>query len=138
VRSITTCPTDPVPDAGTTLHIRVGQGDQLRERARERLQAAEHGEELDDMEPVLDFESLTDFERVMTEYNIELLRAIAREDPANIRETAQLVDRGYKEVHTALTELASLNVIEFEREGSAKRPVVRFDDIEIEVEIAGG
>jgi predicted transcriptional regulator len=130
--------TEPAPDAGTTLHIRVGQGDQLRERARERLQAAERGEELDDMEPVLNFESLADFGRVMTEHNIELLRTIARENPASIREAAQLVDRGYKEVHTALTELASLNVIEFEQEGSAKRPVVRFDDIEIEVDIAGG
>jgi predicted transcriptional regulator len=130
--------TEPAADAGTTLHIRVGQGDRLRERARERLRAAERGAAIDDMEPVLNFESLTDFERVMTEHNIELLRTIAREDPASIRETAQLVDRGYKEVHTALTELASLNVIEFEREGSAKRPVVRFDDIEIEVEIAGG
>jgi predicted transcriptional regulator len=73
----------------------------------------------------------------MTEHNIELLRTIAREDPASIRETAQLVDRGYKEVHTALTELASLDVIEFEQNGSAKRPVVRFDDIEIQVDITG-
>lgn len=129
--------TESAPDTATTLHIKVGQGDQLRERARERLHAAERGEDLGDMEPVLNFESLTDFERVMTENNIELLRTVAREEPASIREAAQLVGRGYKEVHTALTELAALNVIDFEQEGSAKRPIVRFDDIEIEVDIAG-
>lgn len=129
--------TESTPDTTTTLHITVGQGDQLRERARERLHAAERGGDLDDTEPVLNFESLTDFERVMTENNIELLRTVAREEPTSIRETAQLVGRGYKEVHTALTELAALNIIDFEQEGSAKRPIVRFDEIEIEVDIAG-
>lgn len=70
--------TEPTPDAKTTLHIRVGRRDRLRERARKRLRAAERGEDLEDMEPVLNFESLADLERLMTENNIELLRAVAR------------------------------------------------------------
>jgi predicted transcriptional regulator len=123
----------PMPT--TTLHIRVGERDQLREHARERIAAAERGEDLEDAEPVLNFESLSDFARIMTEHNIELLRAIARHEPSSIRAAAQLVDRGYKEVHTNLGELEALGVIEFEQEGRSKRPIVRFDDLQIEVSL---
>ena len=119
----------------TTLHIRVGEGEQLHERARERLTRAERGEPVEPTEPVLQFESLADFDRLMSEPNLRLLRAIARHEPESITATAELVDRGYKEVHTNLSELATLNVIEFEEHGRSKRPVLRYDELDIDVQL---
>jgi len=119
----------------TTLHIRVGEGEQLHERARERLTRAERGEPVESTEPVLQFESLADFDRLMSEPNLRLLRAIARHEPESITATAELVDRGYKEVHTNLSELATLNVIEFEEHGRSKRPVLRYDELDIDVQL---
>jgi Predicted transcriptional regulator len=52
-----------------------------------------------------------------------------------MRAAAELVDRDFKEVHRNLTELERLNVIEFEESGRAKRPVVRFDEIDVEVSL---
>ncbi|MDS0295410.1 hypothetical protein [Halogeometricum luteum] len=47
------------------------------------------------------------------------------ERPESIRETAQLVDRDYKEVHRNLKELEALGVIEFITDGNSKRPILR-------------
>ena len=78
----------------TTLHIRVGEGEQLHERARERLTRAERGEPVEPTEPVLQFESLADFDRLMSEPNLRLLRAIARHEPESTTAMAELVDHG--------------------------------------------
>lgn len=117
----------------TTLHVRVGEGDRLRREARDRLRAAERGEDLEDADPVLNFESFADFARLMSEVNLQLLRAVARDEPESIRQAAGLVDRDYKEVHRNLTELEALGVIEFVEEGRSKRPVVPFDEIDVEL-----
>lgn len=53
-----------------------------------------------------------------------------------MRAAADLVGRDFKDVHRNLTELESLNIIEFASEGQAKRPIVRFDEIDIEVSLA--
>lgn len=115
----------------TTLHVRVGEGDRLHEQARERLRAAEAGDEVEDMDPVLNFESFADFARLMSEANLQLLRAIAQNEPGSIRQAAELVGRNYKEVHGNLRDLESLGVIEFVQEGRSKRPVVPFDEIDV-------
>jgi len=43
------------------------------------------------------------------------------------------VDRDYKEVHRNLEELATMNVVEFEENGNAKKPVTRFGNIEVKI-----
>ena len=48
---------------------------------------------------------------------------------------ASLVERDHKEVHRNLTELEALGVIEFEQAGRSKRPIVRFDEIEIDISV---
>lgn len=119
----------------TTLKITVGEADELRDRARERIRTAQEGGDLEDTEHVLNFESYADMARLLSEANLELLEAIAENDPSSMREAADLVDRNIKDVHRNLTELESLNVVEFEEDGRAKRPVVRYDRLEIEVDL---
>ncbi|WP_178915684.1 hypothetical protein [Natronomonas gomsonensis] len=64
---------------------------------------------------------------------IELLRTIAREEPSSIRETARLVDRDVRQVHDNLWTLGGEGLVEFERDGRAHRPVVDYDEIELEI-----
>lgn len=69
---------------------------------------------------------------------VELLRAVARGTPASMREAARLVDRDVHGVHDDLRELAGLGVLDLEREGRARRPVVDYDDLRVEVALADG
>jgi predicted transcriptional regulator len=62
-----------------------------------------------------------------------LLRTIARENPAGIRETARLVERDVRQVHRNLTELEALGLIDFETDGQSKRPTVWYDTIEVDL-----
>jgi predicted transcriptional regulator len=48
-----------------------------------------------------------------------------------MRAVAELVDRDFKEVHRNLTELEALKVIDLNEDGRSKRPVVRFDEIDL-------
>ncbi|WP_313693622.1 transcriptional regulator [Halorarum halobium] len=112
-----------------TLKITFGQADDHRRAARERLQRAEAGESGDAIEQdarfVLNFEEFGDVEQLMRTSNLELLDAIISEQPESIRQAAMAVDRDYKEVHRNLQELESLGVIEFTREGTSKKPILR-------------
>ncbi|MFB6360187.1 MAG: transcriptional regulator [Halobacteriales archaeon] len=117
----------------TTLTITVGRGDQLEEETIDRIRAAEAGDELEDDDPVLNFDSYATLARFLSDRNLELLEVIAREQPRSIRAAAELVDRDYREVHRNLTELEDLGLITFEggEPGRAKTPVIEYDDIDI-------
>ncbi len=118
----------------TTLTVRVGDGMTTKEQTRERIRAMERGEDLEDRH-VLVLEDESDLQRLLSPANLALLRTIREHEPESMRETADLVGRDFKEVHRNLTELETLNVIEFEQSGRSKRPVVRFDEIDIEVSL---
>ena len=113
----------------STLKITFGQATDHREAARERLRRAEAGDDGDVVEQeagfILNFESFDDIERLMRGSNLALLEVIVNEQPDSIRQTAEAVDRDYREVHRNLNELESLGVIEFEQEGASKQPVLR-------------
>lgn len=117
-----------------TLTVRLGDGMKTRAEARERIRCLEGGENLPDRH-VLVLEDETELHRLLSPANLDLLRAIRQHEPGSMRAAAELVDRDFKEVHRNLTELEALNVVTFEQEGRAKRPVVRFDEIDIEVSL---
>lgn len=117
-----------------TLTVRLGDGTKTRAEARDRIRRLEGGENLPDRH-VLVLEDETELHRLLSPTNLDLLRAIRQHEPGSMRAAAELVDRDFKEVHRNLTELEALNVVTFEREGRAKRPVVRFDEIDIEVSL---
>jgi len=117
-----------------TLTVRLGDGTKTRAEARERIRRLEGGEDLPDRH-VLVLEDETELHRLLSPANLDLLRVIRQHEPGSMRAAAELVDRDFKEVHRNLTELEALNVVTFERDGRAKRPVVRFDEIDIEVSL---
>jgi len=122
-----------------TLKVTVGEGDRLDQRTRSRIKAAQEGQDLEDAQPVLNFESYTELSRLLSPKNLELLDSISDHGPESIREAAELVDRDYKQVHRNLTELESIGVIEFEGGGSgqAKKPLLAYDGLEIDIPFAG-
>lgn len=122
-----------------TLKVTVGERDRLDQRSRHRIMAAQEGEELDDVQPVLNFGSYAELSRLLSPTNLELLETIAENEPDSIRAAAELVDRDYKQVHRNLSELADIGVITFEGGGAGrpKKPVLTYDGLEIDIPFAG-
>lgn len=120
-----------------TLTVRVASPDDAYDRLRERFDALDGGERPAPLYEVV-LRSEEDLQRLLSPKNVELLRTVARESPSSIREAARLVERDVRQVHTNLEQLADLNLLEFEEEGRSKRPVVWYDDIDVELPIAEG
>lgn len=118
------------------LEVRLDSDEQHSELL-EDVRALERGEEVDDRY-VLVLNNETELQRLLSPSNLELLRTIRKHEPDSMRAAADLVERDFKEVHRNLTELDALNVIDLQQEGRAKRPVVRFDEIEIELSLDTG
>jgi predicted transcriptional regulator len=118
-----------------TLTVTVGDRDHLDERTRRRIEAAQDGEELEDAQPVLNFSSYAELNRLLSPANLELLETIAQHSPESISATAELVDRDYKQVHRNLTKLADIGVIKFDETGPGqpKQPLLAYDGLEIDI-----
>lgn len=117
-----------------TLHIRYRESDE--DRISETLEALDRGERPDPYFEVV-FHEPEDIHRVTRPQNLELLRAIVREGPQSIRETARVVGRDVRPVHRNLVELESLHLLELVEEGQAKRPHVWYDGIELDIPLNG-
>lgn len=122
-----------------TLKVTVHERDRFDEHTRNRIKAAQGGEELDNSQPVLNYDSYAELCRLLSPRNLELLEAIFEHEPVSIREAAAIVDRDYKQVHLNLTELEDIAIIEFEGGGSgqAKKPKLAYDGFEIDVPFSG-
>jgi len=126
-------------DDGRTLHVYVDAAEELSAQTTARIRAAEAGEEFDSIghTHVLTVDSETELARLVSPTNLQLLRVIRRHGPESMRAAAALVDRDFKEVHRNLTELHELGVIEFVPEGRAKRPRVRYDELDVHYPLGG-
>lgn len=118
----------------TTLHVQIESTDEYRDRVHADLEALERGE-LNNDRYELSLPNEQALSRLFSASNIELIRAIAEHEPASMRETAQIVERDIKEVHRNLRELERLGLVEFKQAGRAKRPVVWYDGIDIEIDM---
>ncbi|PSP17967.1 transcriptional regulator [Halobacteriales archaeon QH_10_67_13] len=121
----------------TTLHITVGDREQLRDDTLQFVRA-DDDDELDEsgQQAILQFGSYDDLVDVLTPLRLDLLGAIAERDPKSIRETARLVDRDVSDVHSDLKQLEILGLLDFEggSPGGAMQPIVPFDRIEMQIE----
>ena len=112
-----------------TLKITFQQAESHRQAAHERLQQTETGDTGEvveqDVRFILNFEEFDDIAQLMRTSNLELIETIVCKKPESIRQLTETVDRDYREVHRNLTELESLSVIEFENNGSSKKPILR-------------
>jgi predicted transcriptional regulator len=120
-----------------TLHITVGDREQLREDALQFVQAAET-DTLDEQDgtATLQFGSYDDLVDSLTPLRLELIQTIAEHAPDSMREAARLVDRDVSDVHADLKHLETLGMLELEEggPGGAMQPVVPFDRIEMHID----
>lgn len=117
-----------------TLHITVEPTAAFFEAALEDVRRLQSNDDLDDKYVV----SLPDeaaLEQLLSAKNLELIRTIATEEPASVRELARLVDRDIKNVSPALNRLAELGLVELTPSGRAKQPTVWYDHIEIDIHV---
>jgi len=121
----------------TTLHITVGDQEQLRQDALQFVQGVEV-DDLDDHDgkATLQFGTYDDFVDSLTPLRLNLIRAIAEETPESMREAARLVERDVSDVHSDLKQLEVLGILTLEEggPGGAIQPVVPFDRIEVHID----
>ena len=121
----------------TTLHITVGDREQVREDALQFVQAAET-DTLDDQDgtATLQFGTYDDLVDSLTPLRLELIQAIAEHAPESMREAARLVDRDVPDVHSDLKHLETLGILELIEggPGGAMQPIVPFDRIEMHID----
>lgn len=116
------------------LIVTIESIDAVQDRTADAFeQALNDGPPDEDAPRRLSFETSDQLAQVFTPRAIDLLHAIAQEEPASIREAARLVDRDIKQVSENLERLAEYDVVEFIEEGRAKRPVVPYDEIDIQL-----
>ena len=115
-----------------TLHVTVESTADFFAAARADVRAVAAGEATEDRY-VLSLPDEAALERLMRARTLELLRTIATTEPESIRELARRVDRDVKNVSTTLVELEDLGLVRFEQDGRAKRPVVWYDAIDVDI-----
>ena len=129
--------TQPAPHIMTTLHITVGDREQLREDTLQFVADAEEGTAGEgDERSILQFGTYDDLVSNLTPLRLELIQAIAEQNPTSMRESARLVDRDVSDVHADLKQLEVLGVLLLEEggPGGAMQPVVPFDRIEMYID----
>ena len=68
-------------------------------------------------------------ERVLTKERVRLLQEIETNDVESIRDLARRVDRNKSVVHEDVQILREAQVIEFEQDGRAKRPILAHENV---------
>jgi len=115
-----------------TLIVTVESLDAVKRRTDDAFERALGGDtSVEDAPRRISFETTDQLLQVFTPRGIDLLQAIARDEPESMRAAARLVDRDIKQVSQNLERLATYGVVEFVEEGRAKRPVVPYDEIDI-------
>jgi Predicted transcriptional regulator len=115
-----------------TLHVTIGTPAD-RSDLDDRLAAIDAGEEVEPADATLAVESLETFGRVFRPTNLRLLEAITTHEPESLRELARIVDRNPPDVLDNIDELETYGLIELVEEGRSKRPVVWYDEINVDM-----
>ena len=116
----------------TTLHVKYMDAEEALEQPLEGIRSIKEGDETDDT-PMVMVTTKEDLTRVTRDTTIDLINAIAEHEPESIRETARLVDRSPIDVKKNLDELERIGLVRLEEEGSAKRPVVWYEKLNLEI-----
>jgi predicted transcriptional regulator len=115
-----------------TLHVTI-QPVSDRSDLETDLAAIDAGETIDPQDPTLAIEDLETFGRIFRGTTLELLEAIVATEPSSIRELADAVDRHPPDVLANVRELEDYGLLELEQDGRAKRPVIWYDHIDVDI-----
>ena len=85
---------------------------------------------------MVNFQDPSNLRALLTDRRVELLREVMADPPSSIRALADRVDRDVKSVHGDLSVLTDYELVHFQQDGRAKRPVVSYERVEVAVEIS--
>jgi len=115
-----------------TLRITVGSAGDVFDRARGQLASEGVADEA-----VRSFESLGDVRQLLSDRRVEIMRTLMTDTPESISDLADRLDRNYADVHGDIQVLADHHIVYFETDGRSKRPVIPYDRVQLDIEIAG-
>ena len=119
-----------------TLHIRIESTADFGDLG-ETLESLDRGEDVSPADPVCSIEDIDTLGRILRPINLRLLETIVEREPESIRALARAVDRHPPDVLDNVQELAEYGLVELEASGAAKRPVVWYDELDIDVPLHG-
>ena len=114
-----------------TLRITVESVDQMFDDAIEQLDSDGPADEA-----VRSFEQIGDIRALLTDRRVEVMRTIMSQNPVSITDLADQLDRNYSDVHSDVEMLANHHIVYFDTVGQRKRPVIPYDRIRLDVEVA--
>lgn len=126
---------DRTDESGSAVLLATVTTDERRPRIE--MPALRDGPRTEDEPAVLTFPNVDQLYRTFTPKTLELIDTVRRERPASITETARVVERDVKNVHTELHRLAELGVVSFLDNGRANRPTVEYDEIRLRISFDG-
>jgi predicted transcriptional regulator len=106
---------------------------EAQEAARERARRWEDGETVPE---VVNFEEPAQLRALLTERRMELIEHLLEDRPESLRDLADRLGRGVKEVNEDVHLLVDYGIVHLEQDGRAKVPFVPYDRIKIEIELA--
>lgn len=120
-------------DEESVLVLRSAPWEEFKETALREVREFEQGER----QPyhVRNFEDATEIQRILTPKRLELIRSIMENEPDSMSEVSEELGRGLREIHDDLHLLEEYEIVELRKEGRAKKPVVPYDRIKIEVDL---
>jgi len=121
-------------DNNKTLKIETRTWTDAKEKALEKAKKFDEGD--DDNETNITFVEPSDVQRLLTPKRLELVETLMREEVESIRELAEVLDRNPSEVHADVHTLEEYGVVELRDRGHATKPVVPYDDIEVNVSLS--
>lgn len=118
----------------STLKIETRTWEGAKEKALRKAREFDEGEE--DTETNITFVEPSDVQRLLTPKRLELIQTVMSEEVGSIRDLAEKLERNPSEVHEDIHTLKEYGVVELRDEGRAKKPVVPYDDIDINVNLS--
>lgn len=119
-------------DQNGTLIIQSIPPGEFERESKERLRQATEGKTVPH---VMNFEDPRRLRKIFTDKRLDLIEQIQELSPDSIRDLARKVNRGLREIHEDLKLLESYDIVKFAEDGRAKKPVVPYDQIEINVRL---
>jgi len=116
-----------------TLRITVGDADEAIDAAIEQASADGVPDEA-----VRSFERVADIRTLLTDRQLDVMRTIMTDSPESIQALADALDQNYADVHGDVQVLAEHHIVYFDTDGRAKRTVIPYDRVRLDIEVIGG
>jgi len=131
-RNSTDSPADDAETYPETLRITVGSVETAFEATTAQRKSDDPSETA-----VRVFDSLAEVWELLTDRRLEIMRSIMTAPPDSISDLADRLGRNYSDVHSDVAVLADHDIVYFDTAGRAKRPVIPYECVRIDIEVVG-